>query len=148
MQLSDAGEFNAMLERCGVIFSKPPDAQVCRAYFEALKDLPLRTVRECVAAHTANGKYFPKPFELRPKRPPSSAGSESAFPPLFSPAWWDQRATMLRTMSPNYPGKAALDSLDLATFGKQPTPELRAAANACYQIAWPGQHSADQGEQW
>jgi hypothetical protein len=76
----DFAEFRALLDRLALILGpgdwkdpqtktkldKPPD-DVVEAYWSALRDLPLEMFRRCVESHLKRGKWFPRPFQLRPK---------------------------------------------------------------------------------
>jgi hypothetical protein len=68
MHTPDAVEFKALLGRLAVIFGKPaPADDVIDAYWSALKDLHFAAVKRSAEHHIRYGKFFPKPFELRPK---------------------------------------------------------------------------------
>lgn len=63
----DRGDFNGVLNRLALTFGRDLDAQTGDVYFEALRDLALSTVKLCADTHARHGRFFPKPFELRPK---------------------------------------------------------------------------------
>jgi hypothetical protein len=67
MLTSDLPEFEAIIESCEKVFGKELDDDTVRVYWDALKDLSLATFRRLAEHHIRNGKFFPKPFELRPK---------------------------------------------------------------------------------
>ncbi len=80
MHKPDFPEFRALLDRCALILGpgdwkdpetkakldKPPD-DIVEAYWVALKDLPLEVFKRAVESHLKRGKWFPRPFQLRPK---------------------------------------------------------------------------------
>lgn len=138
MQINEVGEFNKILDTVATVFGKKLTEDVKRAYFDALKDVPLSVIRQCAAAHVANGKYFPKPAELKPKFAPSAQeASDSKFPPLYSPEWWEGRVQVLKQTAPNGLSAQSRNSLNEATFGKDDSPKLRAQAREAYCKAWP-----------
>lgn len=67
MLTSDLPEFEATIERCEKIFGKDLDDDTVRVYWDALRDQSLATFKRLADHHIRNGKFFPKPFELRPK---------------------------------------------------------------------------------
>jgi hypothetical protein len=62
----ERGEFVLILNRLAVTFGKDVTPELGAAYWEALKDLELATVKQCAEGHCRRGKFFPKPVELRP----------------------------------------------------------------------------------
>ena len=68
MRKPDFEDFRKLLDQQAEIFrcAKPSDVLV-QAYWQALTDVPLEAVQRCSALHLKRGKFFPKPFELRPK---------------------------------------------------------------------------------
>lgn len=82
MHTTDSDAFGAVLVKLSGVFGKELTKEIGTFYWEALKDLPLGTVTRLADQHTRHGKFFPKPFELRPKeeRPVSrDARAEAAF---------------------------------------------------------------------
>lgn len=76
MHASDRDEFFALLDQLAEVFGKPKlDDVKSQAYWRALRDLPLATIRRCAESHQRFGKFFPKPVELRPRedKPPIEA---------------------------------------------------------------------------
>lgn len=68
MQRHEFPDFRALLDAQAAVFrAAKPDDVLVQAYWSALKDVSLDAVRSCAALHTKRGKFFPKPFELRPK---------------------------------------------------------------------------------
>lgn len=65
MNKDDKLAFAALIEQAGVVYSKKIDKLLLQAYWEALKDLDLETVKTSMAAHIALMEWFPKPSELR-----------------------------------------------------------------------------------
>lgn len=78
---ADLPEFQLLLDRCARVLgpladwidpetkaklTRPP-ADVVDAYWSALKDLPLDVFRRSIESHLKRGKWFPRPFQLRPK---------------------------------------------------------------------------------
>ncbi|MEY4760666.1 MAG: hypothetical protein RLZZ200_522 [Pseudomonadota bacterium] len=68
MHTPDFDRFRALLDTTAGLFNrdKLEDAMV-QAYWNALRDLPIEIVEACAKSHQRHGKFFPKPFELRPK---------------------------------------------------------------------------------
>lgn len=134
MQITDLAEFNRMLDQLGLVFTKPPDDELRRVYFEALKQYPLAAIRERAKEHMATGKFFPKPTELRPAL---EKIDRDRGPPIGSVAWWSSRERVLREAFPKGLSAQSRAELDRATFGNEATPdELRQSAE-CYERAWP-----------
>lgn len=83
MYRTDETAFKATLTKCASVFGKELKNELCSAYWDALKDLPLSTVERCAESHIRYGKFFPKPNELRPKddapKTTRSAAMEVAF---------------------------------------------------------------------
>ena len=68
MQRPDFPEFRTLLETQAAIFRAPaPTDVLVEAYWNALRDVSLAAVKACASIHAKRGKFFPKPFELRPK---------------------------------------------------------------------------------
>ncbi len=135
MQITDLAEFNRILDHLGIVFSKAPTDDIRRTYFEALKQFPLAAIRERAMEHTATGKFFPKPVELRPASEP---GEKSKGPPVGSVAWWSMRERVLRDTLPKGLDAVSRANLDLATFGREFTPEAQYQSAECYERTWPG----------
>lgn len=82
MHKADSDRFRALLDEMADVFSKPRvDDVMLRGYWNALKDLPLEIVERCAATHRRYGKFFPKPFELRPKGDKPKHEDPNAGPP-------------------------------------------------------------------
>ena len=56
--------FAALIEQLGVVYQTEITDLLLRAYYEALKDVPLDDLERAVAAHIALQRWFPKPSEL------------------------------------------------------------------------------------
>lgn len=136
MQITDLREFNKILDQLGMLFGKPPDDEIRRVYFEALKAYPLAAIRERATDHMAKGKFFPKPAELRPAYEKPEDGGK--YPALFTEAWWSLRERTLREAFPRGLDQKSRDRLDHATFGADASPEQLRRAADCYARAWPG----------
>ena len=104
----DRFEFNGLLNRLALTFGKDLDEATGDVYFEALKDLALSTVKVCADSHARYGRFFPKPFELRPKdaKPPvvtddtqyrEAIAREDA---RLEALWFEDHAEWLRQVSP------------------------------------------------
>jgi hypothetical protein len=91
-------------------------------------------VTDCATTHIANGKFFPKPSELKPER---TAGEKSKFPALYSEQWWEARSKLLAEAFPRGLSEISRKRLDEATIGLSPSPVLEEQASRCYQRAWP-----------
>lgn len=134
MQTHDLGEFNRILDQLGLVFGKTIDDAIRRVYWDALKPLSLKTVRDAATDHMAKGKFFPKPAELRPKFEKSDDGK---YPAVGSPDWWDLRVTTLRNAFPRGLSAQSRASLDAATFGSDAPIELLRQSADAYDRAWP-----------
>jgi len=64
---TDRDAFEQMLAKLTVAFPREITDELRDVYWNALKDLPIRTVQRLAAVHLKFGKFFPKPKELRPK---------------------------------------------------------------------------------
>jgi len=147
MHINDLTMFSEIMDRLGQIFGKQPDDALKRSYFDALKYTPLGVVRQCAERHIADAKFFPKPFELKPAL--AKTDKESKFPKLYSPAWWEGRAEVLRDTFPKGLNAVSRNNLDLATFGDEDCPELRAQSLACYKKAFPwSELHRDDSPEW
>lgn len=67
MQAAEFGEFDALLKQLGEVFAKKITDEFAKSYWQSLKDQSLGSVRRHAETHMRYGKFFPKPFELRPK---------------------------------------------------------------------------------
>lgn len=67
MYTTDREAFELLLAKLSTTFSKPITDEIRAAYWEALKDLPIGTVQRMAGQHARFSKFFPKPFELRPR---------------------------------------------------------------------------------
>lgn len=67
MLAAEFGQFEIEIKRLEKIFGKSLDDETMQAYWSALKDQHLAQFKRFVAHHEKAGKFFPKPFELRPK---------------------------------------------------------------------------------
>lgn len=56
--------FAALIEQLGVVYQTEITDLLLRAYYEALKDVPIDDLERAVAAHIALQRWFPKPSEL------------------------------------------------------------------------------------
>jgi hypothetical protein len=64
----DFDEFRAVLNTLSTTFGKPQlDDVTVQAYWNALKDQTLESVKRQAAHHTRYAKFFPRPVELRPR---------------------------------------------------------------------------------
>lgn len=81
MYSTDHTAFNEALDDLGAIFAKPVTDELRELYWKALKDQPIGAVMARVQTHKRFGKFFPKPFELRPKddKPHASGRDDPAF---------------------------------------------------------------------
>lgn len=68
MHAPDFDRFRALLDQLAALFSREkPDDVLVQAYWNSLRDLPIEIVEACAKSHQRYGKFFPKPYELRPK---------------------------------------------------------------------------------
>lgn len=67
MMAADFPHFENTIRRLEKLFSKKIDDEVIQSYWRALKDLSLAQFQRFAERHEKIGKFFPKPFELRPK---------------------------------------------------------------------------------
>ena len=82
MHQPDFADFRAVLDGLAQVYGKPkPDDVLTQSYFRALSNLPLDVIRRQAQQHERYGKFFPKPFELRPKddKPTAAAGTDEKF---------------------------------------------------------------------
>lgn len=78
MLAGDQDEFDALLKQLGEVFNRKIEDTLAKTYWNALKDLPLPTVVRYADKHIRHGKFFPKPFELRPRDEPKAEESNAA----------------------------------------------------------------------
>ena len=67
MHQNDYDAFAALLGKTAKVFGKKIDNEIVESYWKALKDQSLTTVTMLAERHIRTGKFWPKPFELRPK---------------------------------------------------------------------------------
>lgn len=67
MHQNDFDAFAALMQRLAKIYGKKLDDDMVQGYWKALKDQTLSSVTERVESHIRYAKFFPKPFEMRPK---------------------------------------------------------------------------------
>lgn len=67
MHQNDFDAFAALMQRLAKIYGKKLDDDMVQGYWKALKDQALSTITERVESHIRYAKFFPKPFEMRPK---------------------------------------------------------------------------------
>jgi hypothetical protein len=67
MHSPDKRNFDQLMDTLGETFGKPATDLMKQSYWMALKDQPWEVVEMCAKSHSRYGKFFPKPFELRPK---------------------------------------------------------------------------------
>lgn len=80
MYSADHEAFVELLDQLAMIFGrKKPTDEFVKGYWHALRDVTLQTMRECAERHMRHGKFFPKPFELRPHddKPPTQESQAS-----------------------------------------------------------------------
>ncbi len=65
MLASEHGEFLVVMRKLAGVFDRAINAELMEAYWDALRDMPLATLRRRADAHIRTGKFFPKPSELR-----------------------------------------------------------------------------------
>jgi hypothetical protein len=63
MTTSDGPAFEAIFTRVQKLYGKAKDGEMCRAYFDALKELPLTVVDAASHALIKTEKYFPRPVD-------------------------------------------------------------------------------------
>lgn len=66
MYTTDRDAFEQVLTKLATAFPKDLTDDLRAVYWEALKDLPIETVRRMADQRAKYGKFFPKPSELRP----------------------------------------------------------------------------------
>lgn len=152
MQLNELDRFDAVVAELTEVFGKKLDEPMRRRYFETLRDVPLESVERMAREHMRDGKFFPKPRDLRPRERRQSADSDergksaSKFPTAFSDAWWPLRVQMLKELHPQGVSAAARENLIFASLGRSPSHEERARHEQSYREAWPWIFSADRIE--
>lgn len=67
MIAAEFSEFESIIRQLEKVFGKKVDDETVRAYWNALKDQSLATVRRHAEEYLKRNKFFPKPFELRPR---------------------------------------------------------------------------------
>lgn len=67
MHPADFDGFTAVMGQLASVYGKKLDDVTVQGYWRALKDRPLSSVSSLADKHMRYGKFFPKPFELRPK---------------------------------------------------------------------------------
>lgn len=70
MHADDFPKFQALLEQLAQVYGKKLTDELVKACWEALRDQPFARVRQLAEQHLRRGKFFPKPYELRPKEDP------------------------------------------------------------------------------
>jgi hypothetical protein len=101
MFAADFDTFRGILEQCALTFGKgKPDDALVQSYWKALKDLQISTVAHRAEMHARYEKFFPKPFELRPKdeKPPTDKRDDGALKEGQHRA--DERLEWLRKSDP------------------------------------------------
>ena len=63
MTTADGPAFEAIFTRVQKLYGKPKDGEMCRAYFDALKELPLAVVDAAAHALIKTEKFWPKPVD-------------------------------------------------------------------------------------
>lgn len=82
MYKTDFPDFQKTIDRCADAFSKPrPNDEILQTYWRALQDQSIESVRQCADKHIRYGKFFPKPYELRPKddKPATNVSADEKF---------------------------------------------------------------------
>lgn len=82
MHQPDFDSFRGLLDELAAVFGKPkPNDELTQTYFRALSNVPFEVVKRRAQHHERYGKFFPKPFELRPKedRPAVDPSTDHAF---------------------------------------------------------------------
>lgn len=90
MRVADLGEFRSILMRLGVVFGRQVTPELADAYWCALADQPIESVREHARRHERFSRYFPRPYELRPAGERASVRRNAQVEALESEA--DQRS--------------------------------------------------------
>lgn len=65
MQSGDANRFGQSFGMMCEVFDKKTTPLITKAYFQALRDLTIDQVEMAIGQSIAEGKWFPKPIELR-----------------------------------------------------------------------------------
>jgi hypothetical protein len=65
MLTNEYDEFKTLLTTTALVFGKKLTDELVQAYWGALDNVALSTVREALGRAVRFGKFFPKPFELR-----------------------------------------------------------------------------------
>ena len=87
MHKTDFDNFRALLDNQADVFSKPkPNDNLVASYWSALRDVSFSTVKACAERHARHGKFFPKPFELRPREDKPPAAEDAASKAKFEAA--------------------------------------------------------------
>lgn len=95
--------FAELLGELSEVFGKKIDDVLGRRYFEVLKDVPIDAVETQAREHMREGKFFPKPRDLRPRKQRQSADSDergkSSSPEPFTPAWHVGRRAVMAAIA-------------------------------------------------
>lgn len=143
MLLSESERFDAIMLELTEIFGKKLDEVMRRRYFEVLRDVPVEAFERMAREHMKEGKFFPKPRDLRPREKRQSIDSDergrstTKYPEAFTEEWWLLRSKVLRELSPYGVNAAARANLTKALFGHNPTIAQRERNDLCYRQAWP-----------
>lgn len=95
MHQNDFDRFTQVLQHVAAVYSKKLDDVLIQQYWKALKDMYLPTIERLADQHMRYQKFFPKPFELRPREDPPAreSGSDGGFHKgvEFCRRNWDER---------------------------------------------------------
>lgn len=97
MHNTEYDEFAVVIKALGAVFGKEADDILIRQYWNALKDLPLGTIKRMADTRRKFNKHFPRPVELRPadEKPPLSPTDDGTFQSasaLNMRNWSDERS--------------------------------------------------------
>lgn len=69
MHTPDFDRFRELLRNAAKLLppKEPLDDVIIQGYWNALRDQTWETVQACMQAHVRRSKFYPRPFELRPK---------------------------------------------------------------------------------
>lgn len=71
MTAADQPRFAALMLELSGAFGREVDETTTEAFFRALEDQPFDLVEKAVRRHLRDGMFFPRPTELRIRRPPA-----------------------------------------------------------------------------
>jgi hypothetical protein len=76
MKPHDRARLFAALTRTAEVFGKDASGPLLESYWDALRGFSVESVERALKSHEANGKYFPKPAELKTRIQDAGEGAQ------------------------------------------------------------------------